>query len=122
MTHQKPSRQMIETESTPVETLLSHLSGRWTIHILWILDTHGALRFGELKRQVGGISAKVLTDRLRNLEAIGVIDRSYEPTVPPKVTYCISDRGQSLSQPLYALCDLASRWREENGQPQASND
>lgn len=74
------------------------------------MDTKGTLRFGELKRNVEGISTKVLTERLRMLEKIGIIHRDYEPTIPPKVTYKLTERGRELSEPLYHLCDLASRW------------
>jgi DNA-binding HxlR family transcriptional regulator len=57
------------------------------MYILWVLDTNGALRFGELRRKVEGISPKVLTERLRMLEAIKIVQRDYEPTIPPQVTY-----------------------------------
>lgn len=80
------------------------------MYILWILDTKGALRFGELKREVDGISTKVLTERLRMLEAIGIVDRDYKPTIPPQVSYKLNERGKELSEPLYHLCELASRW------------
>lgn len=101
---------MTEPESTPLEKLLNQISGRWTMYILWVLDTNGALRFGELKRKVDGISTKVLTERLRMLEAIGIVHRNYKPTIPPQVTYKLTERGKELSKPLYHLCELASRW------------
>ncbi len=56
------------------------------MYILWTLDTSGALRFGELRRKVDGISTKVLTERLRMLKAIDIVHRDYEPTIPPQVT------------------------------------
>jgi DNA-binding HxlR family transcriptional regulator len=101
---------MIKPESASLEKLLSQISGQWTMYILWILDTNGVLRFGELKRKIDGISPKILTERLRMLEAIGVVYRNYEPTIPPQVSYSLTDRGKELSEPLYHLCDLASRW------------
>lgn len=93
----------------PLEKLLHQISGQWTIYILWFLDTNGTLRFGELRHKVAGISTKVLTERLRMLEASGIIDRHYKPTVPPQVTYKLTERGKELSEPLYHLCNLASR-------------
>jgi DNA-binding HxlR family transcriptional regulator len=101
---------MIEPESIPLEKLLNQISGKWTIYILWILDTKGRLRFGELRRQIEGISTKVLTERLQMLDEIGIVDRHYKPTIPPQVTYELTDRGKALSKPLYQLCDLASDW------------
>jgi DNA-binding HxlR family transcriptional regulator len=101
---------MTEPKSSPLEKLLSQISGHWTIYILWTLDTSGELRFGDLRRKVEGISAKVLTERLRMLEAINVVHREYEPTIPPQVTYRLTERGKELSEALDHLCDVASRW------------
>ena len=56
----------------PMDSLLRTLMGPWTTYILWILRSEGPTRFGELKRKVPGISAKVLTERLRMLEAAGL--------------------------------------------------
>jgi DNA-binding HxlR family transcriptional regulator len=111
----------ISTKTKPtnsLEQMLRKISGPWTMYILWVLDNHGTLRFGELMRQVVGISPKVLTDRLRLLEEIGIVHRHYEPTIPPQVSYQLSDRGRELSKPLYDLCHLVNRWNEEEvGQP-----
>jgi DNA-binding HxlR family transcriptional regulator len=101
---------MTEPKSSPLEKLLSQISGRWTIYILWTLDISGALRFGELRHKVDGISTKVLTERLRMLEAIDIVHRDYEPTIPPQVTYKLTERGKELSGALDHLCDVASRW------------
>jgi DNA-binding HxlR family transcriptional regulator len=101
---------MAESECAPLEKLLNQISGQWTMYILWILDTNGTMRFGELRRKVDGISPKVLTQRLRMLEEIGIVYRSYESTIPPKVSYELTERGKELSKLLYDLCDLASRW------------
>lgn len=101
---------MTKSGSKPLEKLLRQISGQWTMYILWVLDTEDCLRFGELHRKVEGISTKVLTERLRMLEEIGVLHRHYEPTIPPQVSYKLTERGKELSQPLYQLCELASRW------------
>lgn len=101
---------MANSECAPLEKLLNQISGQWTMYILWILDSNGTMRFGELRRKVDGISPKVLTQRLRMLEEIGVIHRSYASTIPPQVSYELTERGKELAKPLYDLCDLASRW------------
>ncbi|MGV0023356.1 winged helix-turn-helix transcriptional regulator [Phormidesmis priestleyi] len=101
---------MAEPESAPLEKLLGQISGQWTMYILWILDTNGTMRFGELRRKVDGISPKVLSQRLRMLEESGIVHRSYESTIPPQVSYELTGRGKELSKPLYDLCNLASRW------------
>ena len=70
----------------PMDSLLRLLMGPWTTYILWVLHSNGPTRFGELKRRVAGISAKMLTERLRMLEESGVVHRDHQPTVPPQVT------------------------------------
>ena len=109
---------MKDPESMPLEKLLNQISTKWTIYILWMLDTSGRLRFGELRRKIDGISTKVLTERLQMLEEIGIIHRHYKPTIPPQVTYELTDRGKELAQPLYQLCDLASDWYGDRAMPQ----
>lgn len=90
----------------PLDKVLRLLSGEWTTHILWVLSNNGPTRHGELRRLVEGISSKVLTDRLRMLEAEGIVFRNYEPTVPPKVTYGLTDRGTTLDGALRAMEDV----------------
>jgi len=98
----------------PMDRLLRLLTGPWTTYLLWVLTSNGPTRFGELKRRVPGISAKVLTDRLRMLEEHGVIYREYEETIPPKVTYGLAPRGRELRQVLDALNAIALRWAEQD--------
>jgi len=86
------------------------LSGPWTMYLLWVLSTNGPTRFGALKRRIEGISTKVLTERLRMLEQEGILYRHYEPTVPPQVTYGLTERGKELVTVLDQLNDLAQRW------------
>lgn len=90
--------------------LLKEIMGPWTAYVLWVLFSDGPLRFGKLKRRMPGISSKVLTQRLRRLEAAGLIFRRYRPTVPPEVTYGLKPRGRQLSEALKGLELLAVRW------------
>lgn len=101
------------TTSCPMDSILRLLMGPWTTHIVWILSSQGPSRFGVLKREVSGISSKVLTDRLRMLETAGVIYRDYKPTVPPAVTYGLTARGEELNQVLDALSEISQRWDKE---------
>ena len=80
----------------PMHGLLSLLTGSWTTYILWLIRTNGEMRFGQLKKQMPAISAKVLTERLRMLEEAGILLRVHEATIPPKVTYSFTRRGQQL--------------------------
>ncbi len=106
---------MSKAEATcPMESLLRLLMGPWTPYILWILRNNGPMRFGALKRQVAGISAKVLTERLRLLEAHGLVHREHTPSIPPQVTYSLAERGVELNPALELLDSIARRWRAED--------
>jgi DNA-binding HxlR family transcriptional regulator len=94
----------------PLHGLISILGGAWTTYILWLLKSRGGVRFGQLKKQMPGISAKVLTERLRLLEGAGIVHRHHEPTIPPKVTYSLTGRGRDLEGALDALDLLAAKW------------
>src|SRR3546814_2404093 len=100
----------------PVDAVLRLLMGPWTTYILYVLRTQGPRRFGELKREVGGISAKVLTERLRMLEEAHLVDRAYVATIPPQVTYSLAARGAELNPMLDMLKEIALRCRAEDEQ------
>src|ERR1035438_972804 len=76
--------------------LLEVLTRPWTLHILWSLSTNGPMRFGILRKNIEGISSRVLTERLRTLEDNGFIFRHYETKIPPAVTYGITDRMKDI--------------------------
>ena len=88
--------------------------GPWTSHIIWLLQTEGPLRFGELKVRMGRISSKVLTERLRLLEASHLLTRTYVATIPPAVTYALTPRGQELKSVMHAINIVATRWQAED--------
>lgn len=95
----------------PGSTLvLSLLADKWTIPVLHALG-RGSRRTGELRRELAGVSQKMLTQTLRALEAHGMISRTVHPVVPPRVEYALTPLGVSLNEPLAALCD----WVETHG-------
>ena len=98
----------------PMDYILRMLMGPWTTYIVYNLRTYGPQRFGELKRRVAGISAKMLTERLRTLEGAGLIKRDYEATIPPKVTYSLTARGHELDDVLGKLAEIGMRWEAED--------
>ncbi len=109
-----------ESASCPMDFILRMLMGPWTTYIVYNLKTHGPQRFGELKRRVAGVSAKMLTERLRTLEGAGLIKRDYEATIPPKVTYSLTARGHELDEVLGGLADVAIRWQAEDAAAKAN--
>lgn len=97
-----------------VHEFLELLSRPWTMHILWVLTTDGPSRFGVLGRRIEKISSRVLSQRLRVLERNGLIYRDYQPSVPPAVTYGITERMKGMENILNGLDAMAAKWREEN--------
>jgi DNA-binding HxlR family transcriptional regulator len=93
--------------------MLELLTRPWTLHILWALSHNGPMRFGVLRRQVEGISSRVLTERLRTLEGARFVFRHYEQTIPPTVTYGITDRMKDIEKVLAQLEGLSRKWQGE---------
>jgi DNA-binding HxlR family transcriptional regulator len=94
-----------------ISGLLELLARPWTFHILWSLSSYGPMRFGVLKKNIDGISARVLTERLRTLEEAGFVFRHYEQTIPPTVTYGITDRMKDIEKVLSQLEAVARKWQ-----------
>lgn len=86
----------------PIEKAVSILEGKWTLLILRELFT-GMKRFGELRSELDGISPKTLTERLRILEAQGIVQRTIYPEVPPRVEYALTEYGETLRPVIDAL-------------------
>ena len=84
-----------EAEHCPVRQVLSKVTGKWQMLIVLALED-GALRFGALKRTVGDITQRVLTENLRSLERDGYLTRHVDPGPPVAVSYQLTDLGQSL--------------------------
>jgi len=101
----------------PLTKLLGILSSPWTMLLLHRLHTQGPLRFGELKRRLGAISTKTLTERLRMLEAEQWVTRDYKPTVPPQVTYAITKKVLELDGVMIELDRIAERWYGKKRNP-----
>lgn len=97
--------------SCPVEYTASIISNKWKIIILRDLLT-GTKRYNELSRSVVGISAKVLTENLRELEQDGIVIRKVYPVVPPKVEYSLSEKGQALRKVLACMKAFGEKYKD----------
>ena len=87
--------ETMELPACPVETTLTLIGDKWKVLILRDL-LPGKKRFSELKRSVGGVSQKVLTAQLRDMEQNGLLTRTVYPEVPPRVEYALTPLGHSL--------------------------
>lgn len=93
----------------PSRQLLSLLASKWVVLVLSALDDD-AVRYSELRRRIAGVSQKMLTQTLRELERDGLVDREVTPTVPVTVRYSLTATGRSL----YAVITPLKAWAEEN--------
>jgi DNA-binding HxlR family transcriptional regulator len=97
----------------PAEATLHVIGGRWKVPIIWHLFA-GTRRFSELQRELPGITQKMLTQQLREMEKNGVVSRRVYAQVPPKVEYSLTETGMSLRPVVEAMCVWA------NGRPGAA--
>ena len=97
----------------PVETTLTLISDKWKVLIIRDLMP-GTKRFGELKRSIGGVSQKVLTSQLRQMEESGLLRRTVYPEVPPRVEYTLTELGSSLKPVLEALQDWGEAYQKSS--------
>lgn len=92
----------------PVQGTINVLSGKWKGFAVWHLGI-GPKRFAELRDLLPGVSEKVLTSQLRELESDGVVQRKVKPTVPPQVTYSLTKAGDELIPMMSDLCHWATK-------------
>ena len=99
----------------PVEYTASMIANKWKILILRDLIT-GTKRYNELTRSVVGISAKVLTENLRELESDRIIERKVYPEVPPKVEYYLTDKGNDLRPIIDLMKEYGLKYKGSNNE------
>lgn len=89
--------------------VLDLIADKWTMLVIYALarDTR---RYGQLQREIGGITQKMLTQTLRKMEEDGLVKRTVYPVIPPKVEYSLTELGETLLEPLSAVC----RWAESH--------
>ncbi|AZR78214.1 MULTISPECIES: winged helix-turn-helix transcriptional regulator [Bacillus] len=104
----------MKTYNIPVEATLEVIGGKWKVVILCHLKKDKK-RTCELKQLMSGITQKMLTQQLRELEEDGVIERKVYNQVPPKVEYSLTDYGHSLDSILDTLCNWGEVHLEKNG-------
>lgn len=107
----------MDKENCPVEATLELIGGKYKALILWRL-AEGTMRFSQLRKVISGITAKMLTQQLRELEASGLICREVFPVIPPKVEYSLTELGKSLMPVLTTMRDWGSNYlRKVNIEP-----
>jgi DNA-binding HxlR family transcriptional regulator len=102
----------VEDQACTVRQVLDRVGGKWSIGVI-VAAAEGPVRFTELERTIEGISRRMLTLTLRNLERDGLLTRTVYPTVPPKVEYTTTAIARELYDSLIALTSWAERHRAE---------
>lgn len=92
----------------PIRNILSRIGDKWSMLVLYTLETDEAKRFKELQRNIPDISQKMLTATLKMLEADGLVKREAFAEVPPRVEYSLSDKGKTLLPHINALLSWAT--------------
>jgi DNA-binding HxlR family transcriptional regulator len=115
------SMEPTQARACTVREALDRIGGKWSIGIL-VAASQGPVRFTELERCVEGISRRMLTLTLRNLERDGLLHRRVYPTVPPKVEYTATPMAQELYESLVALTAWAERHRTAITEARAAYD
>lgn len=103
------ARPGVDDACTVVREVLTRIGDKWSVLIIVLLGEH-TRRFSEIKRQIEGISQRMLTLTLRGLERDGIVERTVFPTVPPRVEYALTPLGRTL---LRTLAELAA-WANDN--------
>jgi len=102
------SARLAPPRPCPLERYLGIVSGTWVPRIIWSL-LEGLRRFADLQRDIGDVSAKVLTSKLRALEREQIVQRTVLPTSPPQVEYALTERGRAFELVFRAMEEAASR-------------
>lgn len=97
-------------EKCAVGASIEVFGGKWKSIILYYLMEDGPIRFNELQRRVNGITQRMLTKQLRDLQAYGLVHREAYPEVPPRVEYSLTERGRTLAPILKSL----RKWGENH--------
>jgi DNA-binding HxlR family transcriptional regulator len=107
-------------QSCVLTDCMSIIAGAWAPNVIWHLRG-GPRRFSELRIDIPPVSAKVLSQRLRELEARGVIVRKIQPTTPPSVEYSLTSLGQELLPALSAIVEVGHKLKTAGKLPSASD-
>lgn len=102
-------------DKCPIQKMLESIGGKWKLLIIAQLKTGHVLRFSQLHRSLPGVSQKVLTAQLKELERDGFVFRKAYPEVPPRVEYSLTELGKSL----YPVLDSIAQWALQNLYSQA---
>ena len=123
MATNKPEEKRVfyNDENCPIRNVIAHIGDKWSMLVLFSL-VDGSDRFGSIKSRIIGISQRMLTKTLRDLEREGYVNRTVYPEVPVRVEYELTSMGRELVSPLYQLVSWAGDHHDDIKRARASYD
>jgi DNA-binding HxlR family transcriptional regulator len=115
------ARQWDTREDCEVRQILDRIADKWSLLVIALLDCQ-SLRFTQLRREIDGVSQRMLSVTLRQLERDGLVSRTVHPVVPPRVDYALTPLGRTLHQTIKALVTWTEEHREEIAAARADYD
>lgn len=113
-----PDKICLVSTQEPFEYTLAILSGKWKLKIIYVLACMSTARYGVLKKNIIGITHKMLSSQLKELEKHDVVFRKEYPQIPPKVEYSLTQKGQSLIPIVIDMCDWGKKHQAvQNAKP-----
>ena len=120
MLKRRQNKVVAPPNECPLTLCVRYMSGAWTANILWYLGNQPR-RFSELKQDLRGVSAKVLSQRLRRLESDGLVARLPLDTTPPSIEYSLTELGRDLQPALAALVEVGHKIKHRKAAASAGN-
>ncbi|TPN85190.1 winged helix-turn-helix transcriptional regulator [Aquimarina algicola] len=99
-----------QAKECPITIFMEQIGGKWKPVIIWLLLSNEVMRFNELDKAIDGISQKMLSQQLKDLEKLNLIDRKSYPVIPPKVEYRLTEKGKSLKE----ILTIIMNWSNQN--------
>lgn len=99
-----------DIDNCPIRNIISRIGDKWSLLILLVLNDFGKIRFNDIKRTIGEISQKMLSQTLQKLEFDGLIARQYYNELPPRVEYSLTQLGKSL----IPIINNLAKWADDN--------
>lgn len=109
LAHKISNRKYVKASDCPIMSAVDVIGGKWKPVLIWIL-LDGSKRFGELHKSIPGITLKVLSRQLKELESDGIVLRKAYAEVPPRVEYSLSKKGKTLK----SIMESLALWSEKN--------
>lgn len=106
----KNEKKYQQANECPITIFMEKIGGKWKPVIIWLLVLNKMMRFNELDKSIDGISQKMLSQQLKDLEQLGVLNRKSYPVIPPKVEYSLTPKGESLEP----ILDAIKIWTNDN--------